>query len=107
MHRETGKEQMVEVHCDESVANCIDPRVMRSCPRGQRRSVGLQDRLDRGVGARADLQRTLTKPNVVAALAKLGAEPAGGTNAEFGALMTSQIAYWGNVVRASGIKVPH
>ena len=25
VRRETGKEQMVEVHCDESVANCIGP----------------------------------------------------------------------------------
>lgn len=55
----------------------------------------------------AAINKALTKPNVVAALAKLGAEPAGGTTAEFGTLMTSQIAYWGNVVRTSGIKVPH
>lgn len=54
----------------------------------------------------AAINRALAKPNVIAALAKLGAEPAGGTPAEFGKLMTSQMAYWGNVIRSSGIKIP-
>ena len=54
----------------------------------------------------AAINKALAKPHVIAALAKLGAEPAGGTPAEFGKLMTSQIAYWGNVIRTSGIKVP-
>ena len=54
----------------------------------------------------AAINRALAKPNVVAALAKLGAEPAGGTPAEFGKLMTSQLAHWGNVIRTAGIKVP-
>lgn len=40
------------------------------------------------------------------AFANLGAEPVGGTAAEFGAFVSSQIAHWGGVVRESGIKMP-
>ena len=54
----------------------------------------------------AAINRALAKPTIIAALAKLGAEPAGGTPAEFGQLMTSQTAYWGNVIKTAGIKVP-
>lgn len=54
----------------------------------------------------AAINKALAKPNVVAALAKMGAVPAGGTPAEFGKLMTSELAYWGNVIRTAGIKVP-
>ena len=54
----------------------------------------------------AAINKALAKPNVIATLAKLGAEPAGGTPAEFAKLMTSQLAHWGNVIRTAGIKVP-
>jgi tripartite-type tricarboxylate transporter receptor subunit TctC len=50
--------------------------------------------------------RALKKPKVREAFASLGAEPAGGTSAEFGNLITSQVAYWGNIVNRSGIKLP-
>ena len=39
------------------------------------------------------------------AFANLGAEPVGGTAAEFGEFVNLQIAYWGKVVRESGIKM--
>jgi tripartite-type tricarboxylate transporter receptor subunit TctC len=48
----------------------------------------------------------LTKEKVQHAFANLGAEPVGGTAAEFGAFVSSQIAHWGGVVRESGIKMP-
>ena len=39
VRRETGKEEMVEVHHDEGVANRIDLEFLRRCPRGPRRSL--------------------------------------------------------------------
>jgi tripartite-type tricarboxylate transporter receptor subunit TctC len=39
------------------------------------------------------------------AFAKIAAEPAGGSPAEFGALIKSQIAHWGKVVKDAGIKI--
>jgi tripartite-type tricarboxylate transporter receptor subunit TctC len=47
----------------------------------------------------------LAKPNVREALAKMAAEPAGGSPAEFGAHIRSQIALWGKVVKDAGIKI--
>jgi tripartite-type tricarboxylate transporter receptor subunit TctC len=47
----------------------------------------------------------LAKPAVRASFAKIGADTAGGTPAEYGALVTSQLAHWGKVVRDSGIKM--
>jgi tripartite-type tricarboxylate transporter receptor subunit TctC len=52
------------------------------------------------------INRALTKPNVRAAFANLGAEVTGGTGAEFRALIQEQVAHWGNIVRQSGIKMP-
>ncbi len=49
--------------------------------------------------------RALAKPRVREAIAKMAAEPAGGTPAEFGEFLTSQIAHWGKVVKDSGIKM--
>jgi tripartite-type tricarboxylate transporter receptor subunit TctC len=54
----------------------------------------------------AAMDRALKQSNVRAAFAKLGAAPAGGTSAEFGDLITSQVQYWGRVVKESGIKMP-
>jgi tripartite-type tricarboxylate transporter receptor subunit TctC len=51
------------------------------------------------------INKVLTKPSVREAFAKLAAEPAGGTPAEFGAHIKSQIAHWGKVVKESGIKL--
>ncbi|MET0166218.1 MAG: tripartite tricarboxylate transporter substrate-binding protein [Vicinamibacterales bacterium] len=49
--------------------------------------------------------KALAKPSVREALQKIAAEPAGGSPSEFGAHVNSQIAYWGKVVRDSGIKI--
>jgi tripartite-type tricarboxylate transporter receptor subunit TctC len=51
------------------------------------------------------VNKALAKPSVREAFAKLGAEPAGGTAAEFGAFVSSQLAYWGKVVTESGMKM--
>src|SRR5262249_35431122 len=47
----------------------------------------------------------LAKQKLREVLATLGAEPAGGTSAEFGDLVVSQLAYWRNVVKEAGIKI--
>jgi tripartite-type tricarboxylate transporter receptor subunit TctC len=52
------------------------------------------------------MNRALQKPKVRDAFATLGATPAGGTPDEFGSLIRSQVAYWSNVVKESGIKMP-
>jgi tripartite-type tricarboxylate transporter receptor subunit TctC len=51
------------------------------------------------------INKALGKPEVKVALEKLGAEAAGGSPAEFGDFMNSQLAYWGKVVKDSGIKM--
>lgn len=51
------------------------------------------------------MNKALAKPRVREAIAKMGAEPAGGTPAEFGAFLGSQISHWGKVVKDSGIKM--
>ena len=63
-------------------------------------STDIVARLNKAVG------HALERPHVREAFAKLGAEPAGGTSAEFGDLIKSQVAHWGRVVRDSGIKMP-
>ena len=50
--------------------------------------------------------QALAKSSVQDALAKLGADPAGGTASEFGKLVNSQTEYWAKVVREAGIKLP-
>jgi len=52
------------------------------------------------------VNKALTKQKVRDALASLGAEPVGGTPADFGSLIKSQLVYWDNVVKQAGIKVP-
>jgi tripartite-type tricarboxylate transporter receptor subunit TctC len=49
--------------------------------------------------------RALIKPRVRDAIEKLAAEPAGGTPAEFGQFVRTQLAHWGKVVKESGIKM--
>jgi tripartite-type tricarboxylate transporter receptor subunit TctC len=51
------------------------------------------------------INRALASPKVRETLAKLGAEPAGGSPADFGSLLKTQIAHWGRVVIESGIKM--
>jgi tripartite-type tricarboxylate transporter receptor subunit TctC len=52
------------------------------------------------------VNKALEKPKVVEIFAKLGATPAGGTADAFGAVIKEQVAYWGKVIRESGIKMP-
>ena len=52
------------------------------------------------------MNRALAKQKVRAAFANVGAEPAGGTPAEFGLLISSQLEHWWKVIRDSGIKMP-
>jgi tripartite-type tricarboxylate transporter receptor subunit TctC len=54
----------------------------------------------------AAINKALAKPKVRDALAKLGAEPAGGSPAEFGNMVKSQVAHWRKVVADPGIKMP-
>ena len=44
----------------------------------------------------------LAKPEVRAALAKVGADPAGGSPEAYGALLKAQVAHWAKVVKDSG-----
>ena len=50
--------------------------------------------------------KALASPKVRQGFANGGAEPAGGTPAEFGQFISSQVTHWGNVVKQSGIKMP-
>lgn len=50
--------------------------------------------------------KALAKPSVREAFARIAAEPAGGTPAEFGAHIRSQMAHWDNVVKEAGIRMP-
>ena len=51
------------------------------------------------------INKALQKPSVRDALAKIGAEPVGGSSEEFGQLIKSQVAHWSNVVTEAGVKV--
>jgi tripartite-type tricarboxylate transporter receptor subunit TctC len=51
------------------------------------------------------INQALKNPKVHDALAKLGAKPAGGTPAEYGAFVNEQVAYWGKVVKDAGLKL--
>jgi tripartite-type tricarboxylate transporter receptor subunit TctC len=53
----------------------------------------------------AAINKALKTPRVRDAFARVGAEPAGGSPAEFANLITSQLAYWGKVVKESGMKM--
>jgi tripartite-type tricarboxylate transporter receptor subunit TctC len=57
------------------------------------------DRLNKAINS------ALAKPRVRDAIAKMAAEPAGGTPAEFGRFLGAQVAHWGRVVKESGIKM--
>jgi tripartite-type tricarboxylate transporter receptor subunit TctC len=51
------------------------------------------------------INTALAKPRVREAVARMAAEPAGGTPAEFGEFLRSQVAHWSGVVKESGIKM--
>ena len=52
------------------------------------------------------VNKALQKPKVVETFSKLGATPAGGSAAAFGTFINEQVAYWGKVIKESGIKMP-
>jgi tripartite-type tricarboxylate transporter receptor subunit TctC len=54
----------------------------------------------------AAMNKAVATPRVRQGLAKLGADPAGGTQEEFGGLIRAQIAHWKKVVAEAGIKMP-
>jgi tripartite-type tricarboxylate transporter receptor subunit TctC len=51
------------------------------------------------------INKALQKSAVRDALAKIGAEPVGGSSEEFGQLVKSQVAHWSSVVTEAGVKV--
>jgi tripartite-type tricarboxylate transporter receptor subunit TctC len=51
------------------------------------------------------INKAHVRPEVRASIMKLGAQPAGGSSAEFGQFVTSQVVHWGRVVQDSGIKM--
>jgi tripartite-type tricarboxylate transporter receptor subunit TctC len=51
------------------------------------------------------INKALSKPRVRDAIAKMAAEPAGGTPQEFGKFLGAQLAHWGKVVKESNIKM--
>ena len=51
------------------------------------------------------INKALRKSSVLEALAKIGAEPAGGTPEEFGRLVGDQVAHWRKVVAEADMKV--
>jgi len=51
------------------------------------------------------MNKALAKPRIREAIEKMAAETAGGTPAEFGKFLGSELAHWGKVVKDSGIKM--
>lgn len=51
------------------------------------------------------INKALAKPRVRDAIAKMAAEPAGGSPQEFGEFLRAQIAHWGKVVKDGNIKM--
>ena len=51
------------------------------------------------------MNKALTKPRVREAIEKMAAEPVGGTPAEFGRFLGSELAHWSKVVKDAGIKM--
>lgn len=51
------------------------------------------------------VNKALQKPRIRDAIAKMAAEPAGGSPQEFGQFLNAQIAHWGKVVKDGNIKI--
>ena len=51
------------------------------------------------------MNKALASPRVQQAIAKMAAEPAGGSPAEFGQFLTSQMAHWSKVVKEANISM--
>jgi len=52
------------------------------------------------------INKVLQEPKIRLALGKLGAEPVGGSAAEFGDVIRNQVSHWGTVIRDANIKLP-
>jgi tripartite-type tricarboxylate transporter receptor subunit TctC len=53
----------------------------------------------------AAVNRALKKPNVVEALAKIGATPMGGSSDEFARFYSSELTHWADIVQRADIKI--
>jgi tripartite-type tricarboxylate transporter receptor subunit TctC len=53
----------------------------------------------------AEINRALASPTLKQRFAALGAEPVGGTAEQFGKLIRSEYAKWGEVIRRSGARI--
>ena len=53
----------------------------------------------------ADMDKALRQPETRKLLSQQGAEPIGNSEAEFAAFIQAEIAKWGRVIRAAGVKV--
>lgn len=62
-------------------------------------------RNDAVVRLNAAISNALAAATVRAALAKMAAEPAGGSPEDFGRFVSAQVAYWGKVVKDAGIEM--
>ncbi|MGA7790373.1 MAG: tripartite tricarboxylate transporter substrate-binding protein, partial [Xanthobacteraceae bacterium] len=51
------------------------------------------------------INKVLKTPKVETAFEKITSQPAGGTPAQFGALVTSQVALWAKVIKDANLKV--
>ncbi len=51
------------------------------------------------------MNKALAKPRVRGVIEKMAAQPAGGSPADFGRFLSSEIAHWSKVVKESGIKI--
>jgi peptidoglycan hydrolase-like protein with peptidoglycan-binding domain len=58
-----------------------------------------------GPGTEAAVRAFQAKPRVREATAKMAAEPAGGSPAEFGTFLGAQLVHWSRVVKDAGIKM--
>ena len=61
---------------------------------------------DRIAQLNAAINKVLKLPNVQAALAKTGSQPAGGSPEQYTNLVKSQVALWAKVVTDAGLKLP-
>jgi tripartite-type tricarboxylate transporter receptor subunit TctC len=52
------------------------------------------------------VNQAIARPKVRDAFARLGYDAAGGSPAELGQLIASQVAYWGRIVKDADIKMP-
>jgi tripartite-type tricarboxylate transporter receptor subunit TctC len=69
-----------------------------SAPKGT--PIEIVERLNKEINA------SLADPTIQARLADLGAVAMTGSPADYGALVTAEIAKWGKVITSAGIKAP-